>query len=74
LRKALSEVVVDDTIDRGADLRDEPRIGHAVKVHCQEYYALTTRLDAQIGRILDALEKRDMLVTRTALELHVVYA
>ncbi|HAV61561.1 MAG TPA: choline-sulfatase, partial [Verrucomicrobiales bacterium] len=29
---------------------------HAVKVHRQEYYAIITHMDAQIGRILDALE------------------
>ena len=34
-----------------------PRTEHAVKVHRQEYYALITHMDAQIGRILDALEK-----------------
>lgn len=48
----------------GADetLRDEklapfPRTKHAVQVHRQEYFAIITHLDAQIGRILDALEK-----------------
>ncbi len=44
------------------ELRDEslapmPRTKHAVQVHRQEYYALITHLDAQIGRILDALER-----------------
>ena len=43
-------------------LRDEklaplPRTGFAVKTHRQEYYAIITHLDAQIGRILDALDK-----------------
>ncbi len=43
-------------------LRDEalapfPRTEHAVKVHRREYYALITHMDAQIGRILTALEK-----------------
>ena len=42
-------------------LRDErlapfPRTEHAVKVHRQEYYAIITHMDEQIGRILDALE------------------
>lgn len=51
-----------DAIGCSAALRDEklgpfPRSEHAVKVHRQEYYALITHLDAQIGRILDALEK-----------------
>lgn len=43
-------------------LRDEklgpmPRTEHAVKVHRQEYYAIITHLDDQVGRILDKLEK-----------------
>jgi choline-sulfatase len=43
-------------------LRDEilapfPRTEHAVKVHLQEYYAIITHADYQIGRILDALEE-----------------
>ncbi|MCA9044382.1 MAG: sulfatase-like hydrolase/transferase, partial [Planctomycetaceae bacterium] len=43
-------------------LRDEhlmpfPRTEFATKVHRREYFALITHLDAQIGRILDALEK-----------------
>jgi choline-sulfatase len=46
----------------GAGLRDEklapfPRHERAVKVHRQEYQAIVSHLDAQIGRILDALEK-----------------
>ncbi len=50
-----------DAIGCGPGLRDEklgpfPRTPHAVQVHRQEYYALITHLDAQIGRILDALE------------------
>ncbi len=51
-----------DTIGCGPGLRDEklapfPRDEHAVKVHRQEYYAIITHLDHQIGRILDALEQ-----------------
>lgn len=51
-----------DAIGCSSGLRDEklgpfPRTEHAVKVHRQEYYALITHLDAQIGRILDALEQ-----------------
>ena len=51
-----------DAIGCGSGLRDEklapfPRDEHAVKVHRQEYYAIITHMDAQIGRILDALEK-----------------
>ncbi|GAG41402.1 unnamed protein product, partial [marine sediment metagenome] len=45
----------------GKSLRDErlapfPRTPHAVKVHRQEYYAIVTHMDEQIGRILDALQ------------------
>jgi arylsulfatase A-like enzyme len=51
-----------DTIGCGPGLRDEklgpfPRTEHAVKVHRQEYYAIITHMDTQIGRILDALEE-----------------
>jgi choline-sulfatase len=51
-----------DAIGCGPGLRDEklapfPRDEHAVKVHRQEYYAIITHLDAQIGRILDALDQ-----------------
>ncbi len=58
----LSEYPHKDAIGCGPSLRDEklgpfPRTEHAVKVHRQEYYAIITHLDAQIGRILDALEK-----------------
>lgn len=50
-----------DAIGCGADLRDErlapfPRTPQAVQVHRQEYYAIITHMDNQIGRILDALE------------------
>lgn len=43
-------------------IRDEklapfPRTKNAVKVNRQEYYAIITHMDTQIGRILDALEK-----------------
>ena len=45
-----------------ADLRDEmlapfPRTEYAVRVHRREYYAIISHLDAQVGRILDALDK-----------------
>jgi arylsulfatase A-like enzyme len=51
-----------DSIGCGSLLRDEalapfPRTEYAVKVNRQEYYAIITHLDQQIGRILDALEK-----------------
>ena len=51
-----------DAIGCGKNLRDEklgpfPRTKHSVKIHRQEYYAIITHMDAQIGRILAALEK-----------------
>ena len=50
-----------DRIGNGPDLRDEalapfPRTEYAIKKHKQEYYALITHLDDQIGEILDKLE------------------
>ncbi len=43
-------------------LRDEilapiPRTQHAVRTHLQEYYAIISHMDDQIGRILEALRK-----------------
>ncbi|MDF1862695.1 MAG: sulfatase-like hydrolase/transferase [Verrucomicrobiales bacterium] len=63
----LSEYPYKDQIDNRPSLRDErlapfPRTKYAVQVHRQEYYAIITHMDEQIGRILDALEasgKRD---------------
>jgi arylsulfatase A-like enzyme len=51
-----------DSIGCGPSLRDEalapfPRTEYAVKVHRQEYYAIISHMDKQIGRILDALDK-----------------
>ncbi|MAG93470.1 MAG: choline-sulfatase [Planctomycetaceae bacterium] len=51
-----------DAIGCGKNLRDEklapfPRTEYAVKVNRQEYYAIITHMDAQVGRILAALEK-----------------
>ena len=51
-----------DDIGCSASLRDEnlapfPRTEYAVKVNRLEYYALITHMDAQIGLILDGLEK-----------------
>lgn len=49
--------------DQGdARIRDEllapfPRTREAVKVHRQEYYALVTYMDHQLGRIVEALDK-----------------
>lgn len=50
-----------EQIGNGQNLRDEalapfPRTKYATKKHIQEYYAIITHLDTQIGQILDALE------------------
>lgn len=50
-----------DSIGNGPGLRDEalapfPRTEYATKINIQEYYAIITHLDDQIGKILDALE------------------
>lgn len=42
---------------RDENLAPHPRTEHAVKTHIQEYYAITTHMDAQIGRILDHLKQ-----------------
>ena len=57
----LSEYPYKDSIGCSAGLRDEalapfPRTEHAVKVHRQEYYAIISHLDTQVGRMLDALD------------------
>lgn len=51
-----------DEIGNPHKLRDEflapmPRTKHSVQVHIREYYAIITHMDAQIGRVLDALKK-----------------
>jgi len=58
----LPEYPYKDAIGCGKGLRDEklapfPRTRYAVKVNRQEYYAIITHMDTQVGRILDALEK-----------------
>jgi len=57
----LPEYPYNDEMANGRGLRDErlapfPRTEYAVKVNRQEYYAIITHMDAQIGRILDALD------------------
>ncbi|MGJ8672694.1 sulfatase-like hydrolase/transferase [Rubritalea sp.] len=57
----LPEYPYNEAAGAGRGLRDErtapfPRTEHSIKVTRQEYYALITHMDAQIGRILDALE------------------
>ncbi len=58
----LPEYPFNEAMGAGRNLRDEylapfPRDENAVKIHRQEYYAITTHMDTQVGRILDALEK-----------------
>ncbi|MCA9216693.1 MAG: sulfatase-like hydrolase/transferase [Planctomycetales bacterium] len=58
----LFEYPHNEAMDSGRKLRDErlapfPRTEYSVQVHRQEYYALITHMDAQVGRILDALDE-----------------
>jgi len=58
----LPEYPYDDEIGCGPKLRDArlmpfPRTPYAVKVNRQEYYAIITHMDDQIGRIFEALKK-----------------
>lgn len=58
----IAEYPYKDSIGCGKNLRDEklapfPRTPYAVKVHRQEYFAIITHMDEQIGRILAALER-----------------
>ncbi|QIA09866.1 sulfatase-like hydrolase/transferase [Draconibacterium halophilum] len=51
-----------DAIGCGAELRDEklapfPRTAYSIKVHRQEYYAIITHMDEQIGRIISHLKE-----------------
>ncbi|VGO23144.1 sulfatase-like hydrolase/transferase [Pontiella sulfatireligans] len=51
-----------DAMQSGKGLRDEdlapfPRTEFAIKTHRQEYYAIITHMDHEIGRILHTLEK-----------------
>ena len=57
----LPEYPYKDKIDCGKGLRDEklapfPRTENSVKVNRQEYYAIITHMDTQIGIILDKLK------------------
>ena len=57
----LPEYPYNEEVGAGKKLRDErlapfSRTEHSVKVNLQEYYALITHMDVQIGRVLDALE------------------
>ncbi len=58
----LEEYPYKDDIGNDLLLRDEslapfPRTPHAVRTHIQEYYAIISHLDTQIGLILDKLEQ-----------------
>ena len=58
----LPEYPFNAAMGSGRKLRDErlapfPRTEYAVKVNRQEYYAIITHMDVQIGRILDALKQ-----------------
>ncbi len=62
----LPEYLYKDDIGLGPGLRDEalapfPRTEFAVRKHRQEYYAIISHLDTQIGHILDALEATDKM-------------
>ncbi|MFC2098925.1 sulfatase-like hydrolase/transferase [Bacteroidota bacterium] len=55
------EYPYDDSIGNSPRLRDAalapfPRTEYAVKVHKQEYYAIISHMDAQIGKIIEALK------------------
>ena len=55
-----------DEIGVGPRLRDEalapfPRTELAIKTHLQEYYAIISHLDAQIGKVMDDLEAKGLL-------------
>ena len=55
------EYPFNEAMKSGRGLRDEklapfPRTEYSVKVNRQEYYAIITHMDEQIGRILDELE------------------
>ncbi|WP_158973969.1 sulfatase-like hydrolase/transferase [Cellulophaga sp. L1A9] len=57
----LPEYPYNEYAGSGRTLRDEklapfPRTEYSVKVNRQEYYAIITHMDEQIGRIMDALE------------------
>jgi choline-sulfatase len=45
---------------RDESLAPYPRTRYAIKVHRQEYYALISHMDQQIGRILTALESQQL--------------
>lgn len=46
-----------DRMQRDENLAPFPRTEYSIKVNRQEYYAIISHMDAQVGRILDALEQ-----------------
>lgn len=61
-RSFVPEYPFNEAMKSGRGLRDEklapfPRTDYSVKVNRQEYYAIITHMDDQIGRILDAVEE-----------------
>jgi len=61
----LPEYPYKDFIGCSASLRDEmlapfPRTPYSIQVHRQEYYAIISHLDVQVGRVLEGLEKSGM--------------
>lgn len=57
----ISEYPYNEYAGAGRKLRDEklapfPRTEHSIKVNRQEYYAAISHMDAQVGRILEALQ------------------
>ncbi len=62
----LPEYPYDEAMGAGRKLRDErlapfPRTEYSVKVNRQEYYAIITHMDYQIGKIIAALKKSGKL-------------
>ncbi|SOE22597.1 Arylsulfatase A [Spirosomataceae bacterium TFI 002] len=62
----MEDYMYHEEVGAGPLLRDEalapfPRTEYAIKVHLQEYYALITHLDIQIGNILKELEDKGLL-------------
>lgn len=57
----LKELMGCPATSRDEKLAPFPRTEYAVRKHRQEYYAIITHLDAQIGRIMDSLEKTGLL-------------
>ena len=46
---------------RDESLAPYPRNEFAIKKHIQEYYAIISHLDEQVGKIIDHLKKRDLI-------------